>query len=68
MDGVLARANCLLVITLWASFKFVMLPIGAQLFALYSAQNFAVIFMLIWGSYMITDTLAEVGGALYGKQ
>ena len=31
MDGVLARANCLLITTLWTCFKFVMVPIGAQL-------------------------------------
>jgi dolichol kinase len=68
MDGTLARANCLLIITLWTLFKFVLLPIGTQLGHLYSPAQFAVIFALIWGSYMITDTLAEVGGALYGKQ
>ena len=68
MDGVLARANCLSLMTLWALFKFVMVPIGAQLYALYSPPHFALVFMLIWGSYMITDTLSEVGGALYGKQ
>jgi hypothetical protein len=68
MDGVLARANCLSLITLWALFKFVMVPIGAQLYTLYTPQHFALVFMLIWGSYMITDTLSEVGGALYGKQ
>jgi len=68
MDGVLARANCVSLMTLWALFKFVMVPIGAQLYALYPPQHFALVFMLIWGSYMITDTLAEVGGALYGTQ
>jgi hypothetical protein len=68
MDGVLARANCLSLMTLWVLFKFVMVPIGAQLFTLYSAQYFALVFALIWGSYMITDTLAEVGGSLYGTQ
>jgi hypothetical protein len=68
MDGVLARANCLSLMALWALFKFVMVPIGAQLYTLYSPQHFALVFMLIWGSYMITDTLSEVGGALYGAQ
>ena len=29
MDGVLARANCLLITTLWTAFKFVMVPLGA---------------------------------------
>jgi hypothetical protein len=66
MDGMLARANCLLIITLWGSFKFVLLPIGSQLAALYTPAQFAAIFALIWGSYMVCDTLAEVGGSLYG--
>jgi hypothetical protein len=68
MDGVLARANCLLITTLWAVFKFVMMPLGAQLATLYQPAQFAVVFALIWGSYMITDTAAEVGGSLFGKQ
>jgi hypothetical protein len=68
MDGVLGRANCLSLMTLWALFKFVMVPIGAQLYTLYTPQHFALVFMLIWASYMITDTLSEVGGALYGRQ
>jgi hypothetical protein len=68
MDGMLARANCLLIVTLWTLFKFVLVPIGGQLAQLYSPEQFAVIFALIWGSYMITDTLAEIGGALYGRQ
>lgn len=66
MDGVLARANCLLIVTLWSLFKFVLLPIGAQLATLYSPAQFAAVFALIWGSYMICDMMAEVGGSLYG--
>ena len=27
-----------------------------------------MVFALIWGSYMIADTAAEVGGSLFGKQ
>ena len=68
MDGVLARANCLLITTLWAVFKFVMVPLGARLAALYKPAEFAAVFALIWGSYIITDTAAEVGGSLFGKQ
>ena len=68
MDGVLARANCLLITTLWTVFKFVMVPIGASLATLYSRDEFAVIFALIWGSYIVNDTLAEVGGSILGKQ
>jgi hypothetical protein len=66
MDGVLARANCLLIMTLWSLFKFVLLPIGSQLATLYSPAQFAAVFALIWGSYIICDMLAEVGGSLYG--
>jgi hypothetical protein len=66
MDGVLARANCLLIMTLWGLFKFVLLPIGAQLATLYSPAEFAAIFALIWGSYMVCDMLAEVGGSIFG--
>ena len=68
MDGVLARANCLLITTLWTFFKFVMVPIGRQLAAVFSPEQFAVVFALIWGSYVVTDALAEVGGSLFGKQ
>ena len=51
MDGVLARANCLLITTLWSVFKFILVPIGARLAAVYSREEFAVVFALIWGSY-----------------
>jgi hypothetical protein len=68
MDGVLARANCLLITTLWTVFKFVLVPVGTRLAALYPPHLFAVVFALIWGSYIVTDALAEIGGALYGKQ
>jgi hypothetical protein len=68
MDGVLARANCLLITTLWTAFKFVMLPIGVQLSRAYAPSEFAVVFALIWGSYIVTDALAEIGGSLFGRQ
>jgi hypothetical protein len=68
MDGVLARANCLLITTLWTVFKFVMVPLGARLAVLYRPQEFAVVFALIWGSYIVADASSEVGGALFGKQ
>ena len=68
MDGVLARSNMLLITTLWTAFKFVMVPIGGALARAYPADQFAVVFALIWGSYIVTDALAEIGGALYGKQ
>ena len=68
MDGVLARANCLLISTLWTVFKFVMVPVGSQLAIVYPPGQFAVVFALIWGSYIVTDALAEVGGSLFGRQ
>jgi hypothetical protein len=68
MDGVLARANCLLITTLWAAFKFILLPIGAQLATVFPPSQFAIVFALIWGSYLVTDALSEIGGSLFGRQ
>ena len=68
MDGVLARANCLLITTLWSLFKFVMVPIGAQLSVVFSRHEFAGVFAMIWGSYIATDACAEIFGSLFGKQ
>src|SRR5262245_5256258 len=68
MDGVLARANCLLITTLWTAFKFVMVPIGGRLAVVFPANRFAAVFALIWGAYIVTDAMSEVGGALFGKQ
>lgn len=66
MDGTLARANCMAILTLWALFKFVLIPIGAELATLYPREQFALLFALIWVTYIVVDTLAEVGGSLYG--
>ena len=68
MDGVLARANCLLITTLWTAFKFVMVPLGARLAVIFQPAQFPVVFALIWGSYIVCDALSEIGGALFGKQ
>src|SRR4051812_16050303 len=68
MDGVLARANCLLITTLWTAFKFVMVPLGGRLAEIFPPNRFAAIFALIWGTYLIGDAMSEVGGALFGKQ
>jgi hypothetical protein len=68
MDGVLARANCLLITTLWTAFKFVLVPIGAQLATLFQPREFAAVFALIWGSYIACDAFSEIGGSLFGKQ
>jgi len=68
MDGGLARANCLLITTLWSLFKFVMVPIGVLLAARFPPTTFAALFALIWGSYMAADALSEVVGSLFGRQ
>jgi hypothetical protein len=68
MDGVLARANCLLITTLWTAFKFVMVPLGSRLAVVFPSNRFAAVFALIWGAYIIGDAMAEIGGALFGKQ
>jgi hypothetical protein len=66
MDGTLARANFMSIVTLWALFKFALIPIGAQLATLYPREQFALLFALIWMTYLVVDTFAEVGGSLYG--
>jgi dolichol kinase len=68
MDGVLARANNLLITSLWTLFRFVMVPIGTQLAAIFPRTEFAVVFALIWGSYLVADGSAEIVGSLFGKQ
>jgi len=68
MDGRLARANCLLIGTLWGTFKFVMIPIGLQLGAVFPPEHYAVLFLYIWVAYLVGDTASEVVGSLWGKQ
>jgi len=68
MDGVLARANCLLITTLWAAFKFILVPLGPQLAGLFQPREFAMVFAMIWGSYIACDAFSEIGGSLFGRQ
>ena len=68
MDGLLARANCLLITTLWGAFKFVMVPIGGMLATIFPKHEFAAVFALIWVSYMATDACSEIFGSLFGRQ
>lgn len=68
MDGVLARANCLLITSLWTVFKCVMVPIGAVLSTMFTRAEFPVVFAFIWGSYIVTDACAEIFGSLFGRQ
>ena len=68
MDGTLARANCLLITTLWSAFRFVMVPIGLQLAPRFPPSTYATLFVLIWGSYVAADAASEIVGSLFGKQ
>lgn len=68
MDGVLARANALCIGTLWHAFKFTMIPIGLKLGAVFPPETYAVVFALIWFSYLTCDFASEIIGALFGKQ
>ncbi len=68
MDGVLGRANCLVIFTLWNLFKFFMVPLGARLGATFPPQTYATVFAFIWVSYLGSDALSEIVGSLWGKQ
>jgi len=68
MDGVLARANCLLITTLWSAFNFVMVPLGLVLTRVFPPGELAAVFAMIWGSYIACDASAEIIGAFIGRQ
>ncbi len=68
MDGVLGRANCLIISTLWSAFAFVMVPLTGVLAAHFPPHLLAVVFAFIWPSYLAADALAEIVGSLFGKQ
>jgi dolichol kinase len=68
MDGSLARANLLSIVTLWSAFKFVMVPLGTKLAPLFPHRHYAALFGFIWISYQVADTMAEVVGCAIGKQ
>jgi hypothetical protein len=68
MDGTLARANCLLIGTLWSLFRFVMVPLGLQLGQVFPPRTYATVFAFIWISYLTSDALSEIVGSLFGKQ
>jgi hypothetical protein len=59
MDGCLGRANCLLITTLWTAFKFIM-AVSLKLSTLYPREQFAVVFGLIWLSYIATDVRRDL--------
>lgn len=68
MDGRLGRANVLLIGTMWMAFKFVMIPIGLRLAAVFPVDTYAALFVFIWVTYVVGDTLSEVVGSLFGRQ
>jgi hypothetical protein len=68
MDGTLGRANCLVITMLWSTFKLLMVPIGFQLAGVFPPSTYAVLFAIVWLSYIASDGAAEVVGSLYGKQ
>jgi len=68
MDGTLGRANCLVITMLWSLFKFLMVPIGFQLAALFPPATYAVLFAFVWLSYLAGDASSEIVGSLFGKQ
>jgi hypothetical protein len=68
MDGILGRANCLLITTLWGTFKFVFVPLSARLALHFPPETFAPLFAFIWPSYLAADASAEIVGSLFGNQ
>jgi len=68
MDGVLGRANCLVILTLWSLFKFIMVPLGFELASVFPPHTYAALFAIVWISYLGSDALSEIVGSLWGKQ
>lgn len=68
MDGVLGRANCLVILTLWSLFKFIMVPLGLELASVFPPNTYAALFAIVWVSYLGSDALSEIVGSLWGKQ
>jgi len=68
MDGVLGRANCLVIMTLWSLFKFIMVPLGAELAATFPPHTYAALFAIVWVSYLGSDALSEIVGSLWGSR
>jgi hypothetical protein len=68
MDGVLGRANALVILTLWGLFKFIMVPLGAELAATFPPPAYGALFAIVWISYLGSDALSEIVGSLWGRQ
>jgi hypothetical protein len=68
MDGVLGRANALVILTLWSLFKFIMVPLGSELAATFPPSTYGALFAIVWISYLGSDALSEIVGSLWGRQ
>ena len=68
MDGTLARANCLLITTLWMIARFLVIPIGGQIAHVFPPARYGAVFAFVWLSYIAGDAASEVVGSLFGKQ
>jgi hypothetical protein len=68
MDGTLGRANCVVIMTLWSLFKFIMVPLGFELASVFPPHTYATLFAIVWVSYLGSDALSEIVGSLWGKQ
>jgi len=68
MDGVLGRANCLVITMLWSVFKFIMVPLGFQLAGVFPPASYGAVYALVWLTYLGGDGLSEIVGQLFGKQ
>jgi hypothetical protein len=68
MDGTLGRANCLVITMLWSVFKFLMVPLGFQLAAVFPPASYGAVYAMVWLSYLCSDGLSEIVGQLLGKQ
>ena len=66
LDGVQGRANALLIGTLWSAFRFVMIPLGLVLAAMYPPNLYAVLFAFIWITYAAADYATEIFGSILG--
>jgi hypothetical protein len=62
MDGVLARANCLVIMTLWSVFKFIMVPLGFQLATVFPPKSVAGTAACFIGSLAICLWLVRASG------
>ena len=67
MDGTLARANCLLITTLWMIARFLVIPIGGQIARVFPPALYGAVFAFVWLSYIAGDAASEVVGSLFGK-